>query len=255
MKEPFGQDYAFLYDIFYKNKNYKKECLFLEDIFTEFLKVKPRKILDIACGTGNHAIALSKMGYDLTGIDASKYMVERARQKAEKNSLDIKYCKNKMENFKLSEKFDVIISMFSTINYLTSYDDLESFLQNVRKHLKKNAIFVFDFWNGVAVLKHYSPYKVKKIIYKNYTIKRESFTKLFSLDGLCEVNYKVSVVKRGEKIKKVFKENHLLRYFFIPELKFILKKCGFKVLKVSPFLNMNRAIKPNDWDITVVVQS
>lgn len=255
MAEVFGKNYAFLYDVFYKNKNYKKECIFLEDIFRKFLKVKPRKILDIACGTGNHANALAQMGYGLTGIDASKYMLKEARQKAKKKSLNAKYFKMRMEDFNFAIKFDAIISMFSTVNYLTDYDSFDTFLKNVRGHLKKNALFIFDFWSGVAVLNCYSPHKTKKIIYKDYIIERKSKTKLYPTDGLCRVDYKVNVFNKSQKVKKIFTESHMIRYFFIPELKFLLKKCGFEVLKVFPFLNMDRKIRPNDWDIMVVARA
>ena len=40
MKKVFGKDYAFFYDVFYRNKNYKKECEFLEEIFKKFSKEK-----------------------------------------------------------------------------------------------------------------------------------------------------------------------------------------------------------------------
>jgi ubiquinone/menaquinone biosynthesis C-methylase UbiE len=60
MANCFEEKYAQYYDLIYKNKNYKKECDYLEKIFRKFLNKKPKTILDLACGTGSHAIILAK---------------------------------------------------------------------------------------------------------------------------------------------------------------------------------------------------
>ncbi len=44
--------------------------------------VDARQVLDTACGTGRHAIALARGGYDVVGVDASEGMIERARTNA-----------------------------------------------------------------------------------------------------------------------------------------------------------------------------
>ncbi|MDD5005785.1 MAG: class I SAM-dependent methyltransferase [Candidatus Omnitrophica bacterium] len=254
MKKVFDKDYAFFYDIFYRNKDYKKECRFLEDIFKKFSINKPKSILDVACGTGGHANILAKMGYSVTGIDASKHMLKRAGEKAKTNSLKVKYCCMKMQNLKCDKKFDAIISMFSTIDYLTDYKDLERFIFNVRQCLKKDSLFIFDFWNGAVVVKNYTPYKKKKFVYKNLVIERESKTDIFPTKNLCRVNYKVSVLDKATKERSQSRESHLVRYFFVNEMKSILEKNGFSVLGVFPFSNLKRKIKPSDWDITVVAK-
>jgi ubiquinone/menaquinone biosynthesis C-methylase UbiE len=41
-----------------------------------------RRVLDVACGTGQHAIALARAGFDAVGVDASDAMVARARENA-----------------------------------------------------------------------------------------------------------------------------------------------------------------------------
>ncbi|MCX5909307.1 MAG: class I SAM-dependent methyltransferase [Deltaproteobacteria bacterium] len=41
-----------------------------------------RRVLDTACGTGGHAIALARKGYRVTGCDASSGMIELARANA-----------------------------------------------------------------------------------------------------------------------------------------------------------------------------
>jgi len=44
--------------------------------------VGARRVLDAACGTGMHAIALAQRGYEVVGADLSPAMIERARANA-----------------------------------------------------------------------------------------------------------------------------------------------------------------------------
>lgn len=60
------------------------ECDFIEK---ELNYDRSKKILDIGCGTGRHAIELTKRGYQVTGIDLSEGQLKRAREKAEKEGL------------------------------------------------------------------------------------------------------------------------------------------------------------------------
>lgn len=66
----FGK-YARFYDTLYQDKNYKKECNFLEAIFRKYSRREIRTIFDLGCGTASHDILLAKRGYNITGIDVS----------------------------------------------------------------------------------------------------------------------------------------------------------------------------------------
>ena len=45
--------------IYYENKDYERECDALEMIFANFSTKKIKRILDVGCGTGSHALLLS----------------------------------------------------------------------------------------------------------------------------------------------------------------------------------------------------
>src|SRR3989344_7050673 len=104
--------YAQYYDLFYCKKNYREECDYLEKIFKRYSKEKPRSILDLACGTGGHSCLLAKRGYGLTGVDASKAMLDIARKKFHILGLRSKFYNANLQNFKVNQKFDTVISMF-----------------------------------------------------------------------------------------------------------------------------------------------
>lgn len=75
-------NYAKYYDAMYQEKDYAAECNFLEKIFKTYASSPIRRILDVGCGTGGHALPLAKRDYFTTGVDASAAMVDVARQKS-----------------------------------------------------------------------------------------------------------------------------------------------------------------------------
>jgi len=79
------QKYANYYDILYQDKDYKKECDFLEKIFEKYSKKRINSILDLGCGTGSHSLILAKRDYEVSGVDLSSQMINRARNKARDN--------------------------------------------------------------------------------------------------------------------------------------------------------------------------
>lgn len=62
----------------------------------------------IDCGVGNglNAVGLAMMGAKVTGIDRSEKMLERTRERAKKEGVEISVAKAKAQEYKTSKKFD-----------------------------------------------------------------------------------------------------------------------------------------------------
>jgi len=256
MKSVFGKNYAFFYDLFYKDKDYEKESRRLASVFNKFSPKRPHSVLDIACGTGSHSNILAQMGYSVIGVDASSHMLKHARLKAKQKSLKVNYLKRRMEDLNLGKKFDVIISMFTIVDYITESDKLVKFFRNVHRHMKKDSLYIFDFWNRAAVLRDYIPYKERKFKFKDIIIRRESHTTVHPIENLIKINYTVSIFDslKKNKLKKKFKEMHALRFYSIQEIKSFLGRCGLEAIKIFPFINPKQKLKPYDWNIVVVAK-
>jgi 2-polyprenyl-6-hydroxyphenyl methylase/3-demethylubiquinone-9 3-methyltransferase len=94
------------------------------------------KILDIGCGGGLVSEPLSRLGADVTGIDASKKNIEVAKIHARKNNLKIKYLNTSPEKDQINEKFDVILNL----EIVEHVENLDLFLKSSSNLLKKNGI-------------------------------------------------------------------------------------------------------------------
>ena len=65
--------------------------------------------------------------------------------------------------FSLGRKFDACIAMFAVMGYVVENSDVISALRNIRAHLKQGGLFVFDVWNGLAVMRTLPETRVKEV--------------------------------------------------------------------------------------------
>ncbi|MEH2178691.1 class I SAM-dependent DNA methyltransferase [Nostoc sp.] len=128
----------------------------LEKLLLPFLP-QGAHILDLGCGTGQLAQHLQLKGYQVTGIDCSKGMLNYARN----NAPDVNFILADARFFELPSIFDGVISTSDSLNHVMNLEDLTNVFQNVYKSLSANGLFVFDlnmeerfetdWWNGSIV--------------------------------------------------------------------------------------------------------
>ena len=94
------------------------------------------KILDIGCGGGLLSEPMSRLGAEVTGIDASSKNISIAKIHAKKNNLKIKYICTSPEKLKSSKKFDVILNM----EIIEHVENVNFFLKSCSKHLRRNGL-------------------------------------------------------------------------------------------------------------------
>jgi len=98
--------------------------------------LKGLKILDIGCGGGLISEPMSRLGANVTGIDASDKNIEVAKLHAKKNNLNIIYLNTVPENLKLKNKFDIILNL----EVVEHVEDLDLYLSSCSDLLKKKRI-------------------------------------------------------------------------------------------------------------------
>ena len=84
------KEFAFVYDELMNDVDYDKWVEYIEELIKrEDAKVK--NILELACGTGNVTIPLAKKEYDIAAIDISAEMLSVAKEKAEKQGIELPF--------------------------------------------------------------------------------------------------------------------------------------------------------------------
>ncbi len=251
--KPF-EKYAEYYDLIYQDKDYGKECDFIKEIFQKFSLRPVKTILDGGCGTGGHAILLAERGYEVTGIDGSEIMIKRAKEKLKGSELRLSFQKMDLRELDLSTKFDACVCMFAVMDYVTETDEVLKVLENIRRHLEKDSLFIFDFWNGLAVLRILPSERVKIVEDKEKRIIRIAQPELDALNHLCRVNYHL-LVNQGNTLVDEITETHVIRYYFPQEIAHYLRDTGFEVLRICPFLDLNGRVDENVWNIAIIARA
>lgn len=124
----------------------------ITDLTTLFRREKVKKILDIASGTGEHAIALSKKGFEVFGIEASGIMSDIAKSKWEKlpksTQEHVTFLRGKYKEVtkSLSSDFDAVIFMGNALPHVLVSD--KNIISNVKQVMNpKKSIFIFQIAN------------------------------------------------------------------------------------------------------------
>lgn len=135
------------YHILYKNRNDSDAQLFMQNI-TAFLKLKKgAHIADLPCGKGRHSIYLNSLGYKVTGGDLSENSILHAKQ-FENESLNFEVCDMRDP---IDHSYDAIFNLFTSFGYFEDDKDDIMVLNNIKKGLNKDGVFVFDFLNAVKL--------------------------------------------------------------------------------------------------------
>jgi len=235
-----------IYDLIYKDKNYEKELDFIESSFPN----KPKNILELGCGTGNYTKILLEKGYDVLGLDLSEEMLKIARKKVPNGN----FVQGDIKDFKLNEKYDACLALFSVLGYVTENKDLEKVFQNIKEHLNPEGFLIFDVWNGLAVLDQKPEKRVKEVENEKIKISKFAVPELDLEKHTCDVNYKFIIKEKINDTPYEVNEEHKVRFFFPQELKKYLEDSGFEVLKMCKPFELNSKIDETSWYTVVIAK-
>jgi len=250
----FKSVYAEAYDSLYKAKSYVKECDFLESIILKY-KRNAKNILDLGCGTGGHDIILAERGYKVTGVDLSSEMLKIAKNKSAEKKLKIDFINGNIAKMNLGKRFDVVISMFAVMGYQIENAMIANVCQRARGHLSKGGLFIFDCWYGPAVLSDKPRPVIKEVkLADGEKIVRYTTPVLDTMGHTVDIRFKLRKMKK-DKIVNETKETHKMRFMFPQEIKYFLNVAGFEVIKLCPFMKMNKDLTIKDWDMTVMAKA
>jgi SAM-dependent methyltransferase len=247
----FGPEYAVAYDELYHDKDYLAECGVLERVFRTCGAWPVRRVLDLGCGTGGHAVVLSSRGYAVVGVDRSEDMLRRARERGS----SARFERGDITGVDLGERFDAVVIMFAVMGYLTCNADIRSALNAARRHLEPGGLLVGDVWYGPAVLAQRPSERVKVIETPDGgQVIRAASGRLDTRRNVCTVEYRVWRLQAQRLVGEV-SEQHAMRYFFEPELDAFLTDAGFDLLRVSGFPDIDEVPSDQTWNVAFVARA
>jgi SAM-dependent methyltransferase len=223
--------HAELYDLFYASKPYGEEARFVDRQLRAHASGPTRRVLDLACGTGSHALELAALGYEVVGVDYSEAMLRRASAKAVPGPGSARFEVGDMRALRLDgPPFDAVICLFDAIGYAQTNEALLATLRSVRAHLRPGGLFLFEFWHAAAMLRGFDPVRVRRFATGDSEVLRVSETALDVARQLARVAYSVYELK-PDGTYEAFAETQVNRYFLVQEMAGWLESVGLSPIE------------------------
>lgn len=209
-----------------------------------------QRILDVGCGTGRHAIELTKRGYRVVGIDLSDSQLAKAKAKAKQEGLEIDFLKADARSLPFHQEFDVAIMICEGAFPLMETDQMNfEILQSVANSLKSQGLFIFTTLNGLFPVTHSLQVDEEDeqggshFDFKNYdwlTMRSHSFA---------------TVVDDAGQIQTMEVDE---RFYLPSEIHWLLSTLGFQSIeffgaKLGAFSRQD-ALTPDDFEMLVIAR-
>ena len=216
------------YKDWFNSENYLKvyshrdesEAARLIGLIVQSLSIKSdSKILDMACGSGRHAVIFAKKGFDVTAVDLSQRLLSEANENAHQNGVIVDFVLSDILEFETKKKFNLVLNLFTSFGYFDNDEENFHVILKAYELLTDGGYFVIDYFN------------------RNYLLKNLIPTSVFSENGL-RITQKRSiqenrVVKNisidGNGLVEEFYES--VRLYSYDEMIASIKKAGFIILK------------------------
>lgn len=136
---------AEIYDALMGDVDYEYWADFIDALMQQH-HPDPRRVLEVACGTGSLALSLDELDcYEITATDKSPDMIRQARRKNRRAASGVRFRVMDFLDIGLDEQFDVAFAVFDSINYLHSPERVGIMLREIRKVLSPGGLLIFDF--------------------------------------------------------------------------------------------------------------
>jgi ubiquinone/menaquinone biosynthesis C-methylase UbiE len=243
--ETLFENYAHTYDREAFTQGTLQEVTFIEQEI-DFNKTK--RILDIGCGTGRHAIELAKRGYTVTGIDLSESQLKRAREKATEAKANVQFEQSDARTLKYKDEYDVALILCEGGFALMETDEMNfAILQGAARALKSGGTFIVTTLNAFYPLTH----SLEEFMNTN-TVEGTSSEHAFDKMTLRDIS--TFEVTDDDGHTRTLHCNE--RYYMPSEIRWMLKSLHFSKIDIYGCQkgNFNRAMQltPNDIEMLVV---
>lgn len=245
--EELFENYAETYDKESFTQGTKQEVDFIEK---EIQYNTNNKIIDVGCGTARHAIELGKRGYQVTGIDLSESQLNRAKEKAAQENINIRLIQADARELSFNNEFDVGIMLCEGAFPLMETDEMNfKILKSISRALKKKGKLIFTTLNAFFPLFH----SIEEFINNNATEGKSSKN---NFDLMTFRDKSIFEVCDDNGVKKTLHCNE--RYYTPSEITWLLKSLNYNTIEIfgcdTGSFRRDRLLTTQDYEMLVIAE-
>ena len=189
-------------------------------LITKIIILQPgSSVLDMACGSGRHAISFAKMGFDVTAVDLSELLISEARKNALETGVKIDFVLSDLLEYKTSKRFDLVLNLFTSLGYFENDEENFSVIKKAYALLNQGGYFVLDYFNKDYLLKNLIPTTI-------FSENGFRITQNRSIEGTRIV--KQITIENDGSVEEFYESVRLYDY---EEILNYIKKAGFATIK------------------------
>jgi len=197
------------------------------------------EILDVGCGTGRVLIHLAQAGHSVCGIDNDSRMLERLERKlAALPNLREKISTINADVLRhdFERAFGLILLTYNALMHFREQDEQIALLGRLRRWLAEDGLLVIDLPNAGPVFasEDTDALTLERIFIDDesgHMIMLQSVSALDRAAQLLHIDWIYDEIDGDGAVKRHLAP-HTLRYYFLPELRLLLQRCGFAIDKV-----------------------
>jgi len=203
----------------YRHRDQKEASELVNLVINNIEVSKVKTVLDMAAGSGRHAVIFAKERFNVTAVDLSENLLSIGKKYAENENVKLEFVHSDIRPFNPNIKYHLILNLFTSLGYFEKDEENYFILSKAYKLLENNGYFVLDYFNKSYVENNLVPSTVDEfdgsVITQNRFIEGERIIKEITIDN------------KG-KINKYFES---VRMFSKDELMNMLQKLGFEIIK------------------------
>jgi SAM-dependent methyltransferase len=115
--------------------------------------VRRGAVLDLCCGPGRHSVVLAKRGFQVTGVDSTRFLLNKARQRARSARARVEFVQSDMRDFVRPDTYNLALRLWTSFGYFDDKDDDRRVLRNTFESLQRRGVCVIDMFGKERLAK------------------------------------------------------------------------------------------------------
>jgi SAM-dependent methyltransferase len=220
--------HARAYDEIYADKPYAREAQFVH----ELAGLGGGRLLDVACGTGRHALAFADLGYEVTASDINEELLTVGREAAGGR---VRFVQGDMCDLHVDGgPFALVTCLFDSIGYPQDDDRIISALRSLGRHTAPGGRIVCEFLHAPALVRGAESVRIRRLVLRDgRNLVRTSETSVEIERMLMHVHYELWASADDGQVEHD-EELQTNRLFSVPEMRLLATAAGLDVRAVVP---------------------